>query len=244
MSKDAELVTRAEHERLLRRVESIYGRILATLASTVALRDEGTGGHCERVAHNATLLAKELAHAYERGQVGGESMATKAEIDFNFNNVFWAAILHDLGKIVIPEDLLNKPGRLTEQEWTIMRTHSDIGADLVAGVSPDFDRISEGIRSHHERWDGTGYPQGLKGTAIPFVGRCIGVADVFEAMTSDRPYHKKISEAEGLAHIRGLAGTHLWDQAVDCFVALYNQGDIYSSRTKFLPPLGSAPPFG
>jgi putative two-component system response regulator len=228
--RQLQTVSLIQHERLMRRIETAYGRMLVVLASTVALRDEGTGGHCERVAHNATVLAKSLAH-----QVG-ETQETSDAIEMNFNGVFWSGILHDLGKIVIPETILNKPTTLTKAEWVVVKTHPDIGADLVEGIGADFSLISEGIRTHHEHWDGSGYPAGLKGRHIPFEGRCLAVADVFEAMTTQRSYHQALSEADAIEHLRNLAGTHLWSDAVDKFVSLHAEGEIYTSKLHFIPP--------
>jgi putative two-component system response regulator len=233
-------VLRSDYNRLVHRLETGHGRILAAFAFTVALRDEGTGGHCERVAHNATALGKALAHIHEKAQKGGESEATKHAINANFKVVWWAGTLHDIGKLAIPEDILNKPGKLNPEEYRIVKTHADIGADLVAGVSSEFDAISEGIRSHHEHWNGKGYPKGLAGEKIPLAGRCVAIADVFEAMTTDRPYHSRIPEAEGIEHIQELAGNHLWGAGVDAFVNLWENGDIYTSRHRFIPPFGGA----
>lgn len=231
-----------DHARLVKRVENIYGRVLAALAATVSLRDEAASGHCERVAHNSTALARALAHKHERAQEGGESKATEQAIDLNFNSVYWASMLHDIGKIVVPEEILLAARPLTEPEMEIVKTHVDVGADLIAGLSYDFDAIAEGIRSHHEWWDGSGYPQGLKGEEIPQVGRCIAIADVFEAMTTPRPYHQRIGEREGLDHIRSLAGTHLWPEGVEAFCDLWREGGIFSSRSRFIPPVEGVPP--
>lgn len=227
--------------RLVRRVENIYGRVLAALAATVSLRDEEAAGHCERVAHNATALARALAHKHERGKEGGESTKVKNAIDLNSNSVYWASMLHDLGKINVPEDILNKPGPLTDQEWVIMKSHCDAGADLIAGLSYDFDVVAEGIRSHHEKWDGSGYPSGLEGEDIPKIGRLIAIADVFEAMTTKRAYHERISEREGLEHLKSISGSHLWPEGVDAFVELWLEGGVFSSRSRFIPPVEGVP---
>ena len=104
------------------------------------------------------------------GAEGGESAATELAIDQNFKVVWWAGALHDVGKLAVPEDILNKARALDEEEWRIVKSHADIGADLVAGVNDEFDAISNGIRTHHERWDGGGYPKGISGEIFPWRG--------------------------------------------------------------------------
>lgn len=234
---------RNEFDRLVVMQETMYGRLLATLASVISMRDEGTGGHCERVAHNATLLAQQMRHQSEQAKPGGETRREFDEIDVNSNSVYWAGILHDLGKIAISEEILNKPGKLDMLEWELIKQHADIGADCVAGISPDFDRIAEGIRYHHEKWDGSGYPEGLSGLKIPVSARCVAIADVFEAMTTRRSYHKSMTEREGIQHISDLADTHLWGHGVEMFVQLWEERQIYTSRNRFIPPM-MGPSFG
>jgi HD-GYP domain-containing protein (c-di-GMP phosphodiesterase class II) len=230
-------VSRKEYNHLLHVQEAMYGRLLATIASIVSLRDEGTGGHCERVAHNATVLAKTLAHANERKQEGGESESMRQDIEANFNSIYWAGILHDLGKVAISDEILNKPGKLDPLEWEIMRQHADIGADCLQGIAPEFDVIAVGVRYHHERWEGEGYPEGLEGTHIPFSARCIAVADVFEAMTTRRSYHAPMREQDAITHLVSLSGSHLWPEAVDAFVVLWEERQVYTSRNRFIPPM-------
>lgn len=220
-------VTRSEHDLLVHRMENMYGRVLAAFASTVALRDEGVGGHCERVAHNATALARSLQGSFKS--------------PVSASTVYWGGLLHDLGKIVVPEAILNKRGPLVNGEWRIMRAHAEIGANLVEGVSHDFDLIAHAIRSHHEQWDGSGYPSKLAGENIPESARCVAIADVFEAMTTRRPYHEAMSETKGLEHIQELAGSHLWAEGVQRFVELHEQGAIYSCSMLFIPPLEARP---
>lgn len=239
-----DFVKRAEYDRLVSLQEVMYGRLLATIASIISLRDEGTGGHCERVAHNATALAQELAHRLEQGKIGGETDAEWNAIDLNYNTVYWAGILHDLGKVAISEDILNKPGSLTPVEWEVMKQHADIGADCITGIAPEFDAISQGVRYHHEKWDGSGYPEGLSGEEIPIAARCVAISDVFEAMSTKRSYHKALPEKEALGHILMLAGSHLWREGVGVFVDLWEERQIYSSRNRFIPIMSAGPRFG
>lgn len=156
----------------VKEVRSNTRLILESMADTVDLRDPYTGGHSQRVADmTARILRTMNLHG--------------PEVDL----VVSAARVHDIGKIGIPDAVLNKPGRLTPEEEAIMRTHPDHGAGLLKRY-PDFVRGVDIVRHHHEAWDGSCYPQGLKGASIPFGARVIAVADSFDAMTSDRPYRK------------------------------------------------------
>ena len=141
-----------------------YERVLASLANTVEVRDHHTQGHCERVARNALVMGREL-------NLSGTEMGV----------LYWAARLHDLGKIAVPEYILLKNGRLTEEEFAEIRRHPSYGADLLASVSTSFRPIADVVRAHHERWDGLGYPLGYKGDEIPRLARIIAIVDVFEA---------------------------------------------------------------
>lgn len=221
-----EFVTRREYNHLLHVQEAMYGRLLATIASIVSLRDEGTGGHCERVAHNATALARAMD-----------------DDDLNHNTVYWAGILHDLGKVAISDEILNKPGKLDPLEWELMQQHADIGADCLQGIAPEFDAIADGVRFHHEWWNGQGYPEGLVGEQIPLTARCVAIADVFEALTTKRTYHKAMQERDAIQHISDLADKHLWGDGVACFVQLWDERSIYTSRNRFIPPM-LGPSFG
>lgn len=155
-------------------------RILKDMADTVDLRDIYTGGHSKRVAELVRQILIQL------GISGPE--ATLIEI---------SARLHDIGKIGIPDTILMKSGKLSPQEMAVMETHSQKGAELISKYK-DFSRGSSIIMHHHERWDGAGYPAGLKGYEIPFGARVIAVADSFDAMTSDRPYRKALSESQAM----------------------------------------------
>lgn len=189
-----------------------YAQTLKSFASLVALRDEQTGGHCERVAHNACVVGEALK-------------LSKTELDA----LHWTGILHDLGKVATPAHILLKPGKLTPEEYAEIQKHAVVGAELLASVSNDFAAIAVGVRSHHERWDGTGYPDGLKGEAIPLAGRIMAVVDVFEALTSKRPYREPLPPDEALALIKQDAGMHFDPALVAVFEAAYKKGRIYVS---------------
>ena len=151
-------------------------------------KDRYTQGHCERVAFFACVLADSAG--------------------FNARSLFWfriGALLHDIGKIIVPTEVLNKPGKLTDEEWAIMRRHPEAGLELVADIDFPGD-ISAIIRNHHERWDGTGYPDGLKGEEIPFAARILCVADVYDALTTTRSYRPGLTHARAAEIMRSSAG--------------------------------------
>jgi putative two-component system response regulator len=132
-----------------------------------------------------------------------------------------AAPLHDIGKVGIPDAVLLKPGRLTAEEFEAMQEHVTIGAKILAEGRFAVVRFARVIAlSHHERWDGTGYPQGLRGEEIPIAGRLVAVADVFDALTHERPYKRAWSVDEAVEEIRQLAGTHFDPQVVEAFETL------------------------
>jgi putative nucleotidyltransferase with HDIG domain len=165
-------------------LEITYDRTLTALMSALDARDRETEGHSIRVSRLACLLAEEIGltshqlKALERG-----------------------SLLHDIGKIGISDTILHKPGKLTEDEWKIMRIHPDIGARIVEGI-PFLQETLPVIRYHHERWDGSGYPVGLQGKDIPLQARIFAVADVFDALTSSRSYRKRSSPEETVQYLR------------------------------------------
>ena len=194
--------------RLINRVADelslAYGHSLKTLANLLNERDDRTADHSERVAYNADLLGRALG-------LGAEGLET----------LHWAAILHDIGKIAVPEAVLNKPGPLTPEEREQMRRHVEIGARILLSASPEFAPIAQALGSHHERFDGTGYPSGLKGGQIPLPARIVSVLDVFEALTSKRPYRDPMTPAEALNFVRQGAETQFDPRVVEVFTRLY-----------------------
>jgi HD-GYP domain-containing protein (c-di-GMP phosphodiesterase class II) len=125
-----------------------------------------------------------------------------------------AFLLHDLGKIGVPDAVLNKPGPLTDEEWVLMREHPAIGVRILEGV-PHMDVVRQVVYSHHERWDGTGYPEGLKAEGIPLAARVFATVDAFDAITTDRPYRRAATLDEALARLDEAAGTQFAPDAVD-----------------------------
>jgi HD-GYP domain-containing protein (c-di-GMP phosphodiesterase class II) len=129
------------------------------------------------------------------------------------------AALHDIGEIAIPENILLKPGSLTPVEWEIMKRHPEIGNSIARSV-PDLVAIAEAILSHHEHWDGTGYPRGLTGAQIPLISRILAVVDAYDAMTNGRPYMKAISHQEAAEEIKRCAGTHFDPELAGLFTKI------------------------
>ncbi len=145
----------------------------------------------------------------------------------------WAAWLHDLGKLGVSEALLSKNGPLTESEWVEMKRHPTTGGEMLVSLSPLLEPVAVGVRSHHERWDGGGYPDGLAGEEIPIVGRIVAVADVFDAMTHRRPYRERVySEDDATAEIDAGAGSAFDPDVAAAFVHLYRQGRIPGTTTQ------------
>jgi hypothetical protein len=207
------LVRRLHHgEHLVKKIATVHARTLSTFAATVELRDKPTGGHSSRVAHNARAVGIALGLDHE-----------------DLRAVYWSGLLHDLGKIAIPEHILQKPSALNDEEFRTMRRHADIGADLLLSVSPELRPIAEGIRSHHERWDGSGYPRQLAGERIPLVGRIVSAVDVFEALTCKRPYRDPRPVAEVLEFVRDRAGLWFDPSLVRLVEDLYWKGEIYTA---------------
>jgi putative nucleotidyltransferase with HDIG domain len=155
---------------------------------SIESKDRYTQGHCERVAFFACVLADSAG--------------------FNSRSLFWfriGALLHDIGKIIVPTEVLNKPGKLTDEEWAIMKRHPEAGLELVADIDFPGD-IGAIIRNHHERWDGAGYPDGLQGEAIPFAARILCVADVYDALTTTRSYRPGLTHARAAEIMRASTG--------------------------------------
>ena len=186
----------------LAETERTYDATLAALSSALDVRDTETEGHARRVVRYMELIAEGL-------NVPAGQHATLRR----------GALLHDIGKIGVPDHILRKPGALTDNEWTTMRTHPDLGARIIANI-PFLEEVAVIIRAHHERWDGAGYPEGLTAEHIPLGARIFAVADSFDAMTSDRPYRRGRRLDEALEEIRRCAGTQFDPAVVRAFLAV------------------------
>ncbi|HEY9151307.1 MAG TPA: HD domain-containing phosphohydrolase [Anaerolineales bacterium] len=199
-----------EIEAAYQELEMTYDRTLAALMSALDARDRETEGHSARVSQLAIKLGKEMnlegreLKAFERG-----------------------ALLHDIGKIGISDSILHKPGQLNEAEWKIMRSHPDIGTRIVEDI-PFLQETLPIIRYHHERWDGSGYPLGLRGKDIPLLARIFSVADAFDALTTVRPYREKISAEEAVAYLREQAGILFDPEVVSAFEKVFGEANIYT----------------
>ena len=175
--------------------------VIHRLGRAAEFRDNETGFHVIRMSHYSRLLA--LAANT------GEDWA-----DLLIN----AAPMHDVGKIGIPDRILLKPGRLDAEEWEVMKTHSAIGAEIIGSDQSELMRMSRVIaQSHHEKWDGTGYPAGLRGEDIPLAARIVALADVFDALTSERPYKKAWSIEDAVSFIKQNSGSHFDPKLVQVF---------------------------
>ncbi len=181
----------------LEAVELAYIATVRALATAVEAKDAYTGGHLTRV----TAYGLEVCDA-----LGGDLASTPG--------LEYAFLLHDLGKIGVPDAVLNKAGPLTQDDWALMRQHPAIGLRILEGV-PHMDVVREVVHTHHERWDGRGYPQGLRGEAIPLAARVFAVVDAFDAITTDRPYRAGASLDEALARLRAASGTQFAPDAVE-----------------------------
>lgn len=193
---------RLEVEDGARRMEQAHIELLERLARAGEFRDDDTGGHTRRVGELCEQIAGNIGYSREQAEIIGQ-----------------AATLHDLGKIAVPDGILHKSGPLSTEEREQMKTHAAVGASVLRGGRSDIVLIAEQIaQCHHENWDGSGYPNGLKGDAIPLVARITSVADVFDAMTSDRPYRPGFSVEEVVDHIRVGAGSRFDPVVVNGFL--------------------------
>ncbi|MBF0228490.1 MAG: response regulator [Desulfamplus sp.] len=170
-------------------------------------KDEDTGSHIQRMSNYSTAIAKRL------------------NINPNtVESISYAAPMHDIGKIGIPDRILLKPGKLTPEEWDIMKRHTVIGAKILKGSKSGFIRLGELIAmTHHEKWDGSGYPLGLKGTKIPMVSRIVALADVFDSLTTKRPYKEAFSLEKSYQIIREGKGSHFDPDVVDAFFEILDE---------------------
>jgi putative nucleotidyltransferase with HDIG domain len=185
---------------------------LATL-----LKSKGYVKHIERVAQNAFVLGREM----------GLSVA-------ELETLYWAALLHDVGKLSVSEELLLRESRnqLTELEYAQIKRHAEYGAELIANLSPDFNGIANAVKHHHERWDGGGYPEGLSGRTIPRLSRMIAVVDVFEALTSERPYREPMAVEKAVQCLEQLAEKQFDPETVKVFKACFERGEIRYAQPK------------
>ncbi|MDF1506269.1 HD domain-containing phosphohydrolase, partial [Roseisolibacter sp. H3M3-2] len=176
-------------------LEDEFLRLARRWGDAIEAKDRFTQGHCERVADLACAIAE--------------------RVGFDARALFWfriGALLHDVGKLVVPPEVLNKPGKLTDEEWALVRSHPTVGVEMLADTEFPWD-VRPIVESHHERWDGRGYPAGLAGEAIPLVARVLCIADVYDALTSARSYKRALTHDEAMAILRQDVGAQ-FDPAV------------------------------
>jgi putative two-component system response regulator len=182
-------------------LEKAKVEIINRLMAAAEYRDDDTGQHIQRMSHYAYLVARALK-------------LPESECEA----ILRASPMHDIGKIGIPDAILLKPGKLTPEEWQIMMSHTTIGGQLLSNSSSELLQLAESIAlTHHEKWNGMGYPRGLKGEEIPLPGRIVAVCDVFDALTSERPYKKAWEVERALEVLRADSGTHFDPQCVEAF---------------------------
>jgi len=202
-----------EAQRYVDQVQDFYMSTIETLAMAVDAKDQITHGHIRRVQVFATELARRLGVSDERQQ---KAIAA-------------AALLHDMGKLAIPEHILNKPGRLTDAEFERMKQHADLGADLLSSIRFPYPVVPI-VRHHHENWDGSGYPSKISGTDIPLGARILSVVDCFDALTSDRPYRPRLTADEAFGILRERRGTMYDPLVVDTFIRSYAEISPLAAR--------------
>jgi putative nucleotidyltransferase with HDIG domain len=197
-----------------------YRATIEALAHAIDAKDQVTHGHIRRVQTASVQVARALGCSDER-----QIHALEA-----------ASLLHDLGKLAIPEHILNKPGRLTPAEYETMKTHAQIGAEILAGVDFPYPVVPI-VRHHHENWDGTGYPDGLAGEAIPIGARILQVVDCFDALTSHRPYRRALSSSEAIAILQERRGTMYDPAVVDAFVKMASTIEVSAAPVPMALPV-------
>jgi putative nucleotidyltransferase with HDIG domain len=201
-----------DNARLYDDLRSLFYNTVETLVRTIQAKDPYTSGHSTRVSRYALLVAQKL------------DLSTKEK-----HQLYLASMLHDIGKIGVPDDLLNRQGKLSDEEMERVRSHVQLGASMIEMLG-EMHPIVPLIRHHHEAWDGSGYPDGLRGEEIPLISRIISVADMYDAMTSDRPYRSRRSQREAIDEIKRTTGTRLDPRVAEAFLSVLK--DIAPEQSK------------
>ncbi|MBS4026139.1 MAG: HD domain-containing protein [Clostridia bacterium] len=207
-----------EKEQLMEEQRKIYLKFISSAAKAIEAKDRYTHGHTERVSEYAVKIARQL------------------ELDMTtLENVRVAAALHDIGKIGLQDDILLKPSSLTKDEFNMVKQHPVIGADILAPLQLH-ELVLDGVKHHHERWDGTGYPDGKSGHEISVVARIIAVADAFDAMTYSRSYRKALSLEAAIDEINKCTGSQFDPEVVNCFLQVldYEQMQIKTEHSSII----------
>ncbi len=202
-------------EQAFARIKSVSLEAIYRLTRAAEYKDEDTGSHIQRMSNYAAAIARNMGL--------GERVT---------ESILYATPMHDIGKIGIPDRILLKPGKLDPEEWAVMQQHTVIGARILEGSRTGVIRLGEIVAmTHHEKWDGSGYPRGLKGKQIPLVGRIVAIADVFDALTSKRPYKEAFSLERSYEILREGRGNHFDPDVVDTFFA--SKADILKIKETF-----------
>ncbi|MFO8061252.1 MAG: HD-GYP domain-containing protein, partial [Bacillota bacterium] len=187
-------------------MDSVRSSLISSLMNALTEKSQENEDHAERLEIMAVAVGREMG------------------LDDNYlADLTLLARLHDLGKVVLPDEILSKEGPLTDEEWMQIRTHPEAGF-RIAQTSPEMAPVARAILSHHERYDGKGYPQGIKGEEIPLIARVIAVADAYDAMTSGRPYRPAITHREAIDEIERCAGTQFDPRIAQIFVRIFADG--------------------
>jgi putative two-component system response regulator len=200
-------IRRKEETRLLEVLEIIRFDVIKALSQAIQVKDHYTGDHCDRIVEYSGSIAEKFGLSPQEKKV-----------------LAYAAALHDIGKIGIPEAILNKPGRLTEEEYAVMKTHPQKGVEIIEGVE-FLAPVVPLIYHHQERYDGRGYPDGLVGEKIPLGSRIVAVLDTFDAMTSDRPYRKALPVERALDELKRFTHQQFDPLVVDAFLQVLQEAD-------------------
>lgn len=213
LQNEVEKQTRKAEEKK-RQFQRLSIQVMQSLAGAIDAKDKYTKGHSQRVAMYAREIAKRYGYDDEKQE-----------------DIYFAGMLHDIGKIGIPNEIINKTGKLTDEEYEIIKTHPVIGAEILSNIS-EIPNIAVGARWHHERYDGKGYPDGLKGKDIPELARIIGVADAYDAMTSKRSYRDVLSQKIVRAEIEKGIGTQFDPVFAKIMLEMIDEDKSYDMHEK------------
>ena len=194
-------------------INSLQIGSIRALSRSIDAKSKWTAGHSERVAELSEMLGT---------AIGMEEMQLR--------RLLISALLHDIGKIGIAESILDKPGRLSDEEFAIIKQHPELGFDISRNI-PNYEDICDGIRYHHERWNGTGYPTGIGGMEIPEFGRIIAIADVFDALSADRPYREAMRLDDCIKFIDDRKGADFDAELADAFIETIKSSNIYLNNS-------------
>jgi putative two-component system response regulator len=205
---EAEVAGRTEElKQAMGKIKAASLETIYRLSMAAEYKDKETGAHIKRVSLYSAAIARRMGLDQE-----------------TIETILYAAPMHDVGKIGMPDRILMKPSKLNPEEWDIMKQHTVIGAKILKGSDAEFIRMGEMIAlDHHEKWDGSGYPNGLNGLEIPVASRIVSVADVFDALTSNRPYKETLSVETAMDIVREGKGSYFDPEVTDAFFAVQNE---------------------